>query len=459
MRLSDLWHWDGTLDRRSYAIWGCLLFAIKYNIDRAVAAAYGHPWSPFSYLMESSKGPILAVTPAQLPFYGTLVAVALPFIFVGIAMTLRRLRDAGLPQGLVAVFFLPLINLLFFVVLAIAPPRLPDGTDRKGLLDAIVPRSAVGAAALALATTTLAGVGLTLLAVYGLGEYGWGLFVGVPFTLGLISVLLYGYHQPRAYIECLTVSVLSVSFLGLGLLACAVEGVVCLIMAAPIGGALAALGGTVGYLIQAKPGNGRAAAQTLVALLVCLPGLMGAEAVNGGQAPLIAVQTTIEVDAPPAKVWENVVTFSELPASDDWVFNQAGIACPLRATIQGRGVGAIRHCVFTTGPFVEPITTWDPPNRLAFAVTAQPPAMKELSPWGAIAAPHIDHFLVSERGQFLLTALPGGRTRLEGTTWYRHRIWPVAYWEVWSDAILHRIHTRVLKHVKALSEGRRPSGE
>jgi hypothetical protein len=165
------------------------------------------------------------------------------------------------------------------------------------------------------------------------------------------------------------------------------------------------------------------------------------------------------VDAPPEKVWENVVAFSELPLAEDWIFTRVGIACPLKATIEGRGVGAVRHCVFTTGPFIEPITTWDPPRRLAFAVTAQPPAMVETSPWGKIAAPHIDHFLVSERGQFLLTALPGGRTRLEGTTWYRHRIWPVAYWQPWSDAILHRIHGRVLAHVKALSEGRPPSGE
>ena len=48
--------------------------------------------------------------------------------------------------------------------------------------------------------------------------------------------------------------------------------------------------------------------------------------------------------------------------------------------------------------------------------------------------------------------LPGGRTRLEGTTWYRHHIWPADYWRIWSDWILHSIHQRVLQHVKRLSE-------
>src|SRR5205814_2217938 len=50
--------------------------------------------------------------------------------------------------------------------------------------------------------------------------------------------------------------------------------------------------------------------------------------------------------------------------------------------------------------------------------------------------------------------LPGGRTRLTGTTWYRHEISPSWYWRPWSDAIIHRIHARVLAHVKALSEAR-----
>ena len=57
------------------------------------------------------------------------------------------------------------------------------------------------------------------------------------------------------------------------------------------------------------------------------------------------------------------------------------MACPISAEIEGKGVGAVRHCIFTTGAFVEPITVWDEPNTLAFDVTEQPPPMKELSPY------------------------------------------------------------------------------
>jgi hypothetical protein len=59
------------------------------------------------------------------------------------------------------------------------------------------------------------------------------------------------------------------------------------------------------------------------------------------------------------------------------------------------------------------------------------------------------------QGQFQLTPLPGGRTRLNGTTWYHHTMWPVKYWQIWSDQIIHAIHRRVLHHVKELAEGDR----
>jgi hypothetical protein len=68
-----------------------------------------------------------------------------------------------------------------------------------------------------------------------------------------------------------------------------------------------------------------------------------------------------------------------------------------------------------------------------------------------VTPPHRRGFLVSQGGQFLLTPLPGGRTRLEGTTWYRPSMWPVFYWRWWSDDIIHQIHLRVLRYIAARS--------
>ena len=115
-------------------------------------------------------------------------------------------------------------------------------------------------------------------------------------------------------------------------------------------------------------------------------------------------------------------------------------------------LGADRCCEFSTGSFVEPITRWQQPTLLAFDVSATPAPMRELSPYD-IHPPHLDGFLKSHRGQFRLAPLDGGtRTRLEGTTWCSHKLYPEFYWRLWSDMILHKIHRRVLDQIRALSE-------
>ena len=55
-------------------------------------------------------------------------------------------------------------------------------------------------------------------------------------------------------------------------------------------------------------------------------------------------------------------------------------------------------------------------------------------------------------GEFRLTPLPGGRTRLEGRTTYVVDMFPQAYWAVPARAIVTAIHSRVLHHIQTLAE-------
>jgi hypothetical protein len=171
------------------------------------------------------------------------------------------------------------------------------------------------------------------------------------------------------------------------------------------------------------------------------------------RAPVFAVTTTVEIDAAPEAVWPHVVAFSDLPEPAEWLF-RSGIAYPKRARIEGSGRGAVRYCEFSTGPFVEPIEVWDESRLLKFRVTENPAPLTELSPWPDVVPRHLHGYFVSKQGQFRLVPLAGGRTLLEGTTWYQHGLWPAAYWRWWSDAIIHRIHLRVLRHIRALAESR-----
>ena len=294
-------------------------------------------------------------------------------------------------------------------------------------------------------------IGICAAAIYaGLaagGYYGFGLFCAAPFAGGFGSVWWYTRQGERTNGHCMRVAALSVVSMGVALLALRIEGLICLLMASPLAILLALSGGQLAYVL-------RRSVQSPATLGLCIllsPGITVSELAVHPQPPLIEVRSTVEIASPPETVWKNVVEFSELPQDREWLFH-IGIAYPLRAIIRGTGTGAIRECVFTTGAFIEPIEVWDAPRLLRFSVTHNPAPMTELSPWPGIHPPHLDGYLASERGQFQLTTLPGGRTRLEGTTWYRHHLWPSTYWTLWSDYIIHRIHMRVLNHVKRLSE-------
>ena len=275
-----------------------------------------------------------------------------------------------------------------------------------------------------------------------LGIYGLSLFLLIPVLLGAISAFVYrpATAGRGAEVGAAAVMIASLMLLGMGM-----EGLICVVMSWPLALPLGALGGWMAF----RAANVRLTSGS-VAMLILLPTAGVTWDVNA-KPPLFDVRTSIEIAATPEQVWKHVVTFSDLEAPQEWYF-RAGLAYPMRARIAGSGPGAVRYCEFSTGPFVEPIQIWEEPRLLRFSVTENPAPMHEWSPYAQVLPKHLNGYLVSKQGQFLLTPMPNGHTLLEGTTWYQHGLWPAKYWRWWSDAIIHRIHLRVLNHIRNLSE-------
>jgi len=460
---ADLWRPSGTVERGTYALVGTVAFVLKNNLDRFVAAHFFHQyWGFVNYWVPLREvGRITQLRGRDAIFLETMVAIALPFVWLGVVMTLKRLRSAGLPLALVALFFIPFLNLLFFLLLCLWPEREPEDLTHRGhpstslisdsFLTRIVPESALGSAAASLLITVPAGLLMVLLGVRLLVTYGWGLFIALPFVMGFTAAVTYGVRRPRSLSECIIVASLSVAVMGVALLAFAIEGLICLIMAMPIAVPLAAFGGACGFLVQRRRWSQTGAPAFLSVVLLFVPGVQWTEHAVSTSNPTYVVRSAVDINAPPEKVWKQVVSFSQIPPPTEWIF-RAGVAYPIRAQILGSGPGAERHCVFSTGAFVEPVEIWDEPHRLKFSVTANPPPMDEWTPYTHLDTPHLHGFLVSSGGQFLLTPLPNGGTRLEGTTWYRHGLAPAPYWRLWSAIIIHKIHMRVLRHIKEEAE-------
>lgn len=298
-------------------------------------------------------------------------------------------------------------------------------------------------------TTLLVSILLGFFSIEALGEYGWTVFIWIPILLGFLPPFIVNRFHLLTKKETYSLGRITLFIACFCLLLFALEGIICIAMAFPLALLFNLLGASIAYSIRPKSKESNSKPPIILMLLISL-GFMGFDAYNEPKG-LIQVKTSKIIKANIQTVWNNVVSFDTITAPKDWIF-ETGIAYPTNATIAGRGVGAIRYCNFSTGSFVEPITTWDEPTLLQFTVEKQPIPMNEMNPFWEVHPPHLEGYFNSKRGQFHLTELNETTTKLEGTTWYQIDITPEFYWRIWSDFIIHRIHDRVLNHIKEEAE-------
>ena len=445
-RLLRLWFGlSEPVSRTAYALSGFGLMGLKYVTETGLVHHVTGRWlTPLDYFNPLLTSRLAAVGGSNL-LSGAMITWTLPFLWIGVSMTMRRAEDAGRSPLLALLYFVPLVNYATMLVLCVLPsrPRQADGLRSVEARSGHALRSALLGVVVGLAIA-IAMVGVSVMAF---GQYGTTLFLATPFVMGAAAAYVFNFETPRPAGRTMGLAILTVVVAGGAILLFAFEGILCLVMAAPLAIAMALMGAWLGRALASRPRSG---APSIAFVLVPLPLLAALEGARPAPSPS-EVLTTVEISAPADVVWRHVVTFSELRQPPAWFF-RLGIAYPQRATIAGRGVGALRRCEFSTGAFLEPITAWEEPSRLAFDVSAQPPPLTEWSPYRHVAAPHLDGYLRVRGGEFRLRPLPGGRTLLEGRTFYDARLYPTAYWSLWSDALIHAIHLRVLEHIKALAE-------
>ena len=155
---------------------------------------------------------------------------------------------------LIVLFFVPLVNLILFLVLILLPTQevltavavarpAPRSLEPWQRVHRNFARDSYWRSGLvSLAITVPLSVLAVVVGAQMLQSYGFSLFVGAPFALGMISVLLFGFSKPQPLGASLAVAMLAATLAGLAVLAVALEGIICLIMAAPIAYFLALLG-------------------------------------------------------------------------------------------------------------------------------------------------------------------------------------------------------------------------
>ena len=231
----------------------------------------------------------------------------------------------------------------------------------------------------------------------------------------------------------------------------AMEGVICILMAAPFVGLLGIIGALLGHWLATLTSRPAYQVQSAawLAVIVCAVG----ESVTP-PAPLEDVVTSeVIINATPAQVWKQLKDIRDLPAPTEPLF-VLGVAHPVETYVIGEGgVGAERICRLSTGDMPERITVWKPEQELQFVVLDTPATMREATFFGReLEAAHLHGTYTSLEGGFRLEALPNGQTRLTGNSRYLLTITPASYWNLWTRQIVSQVQLRVMNHVKAKAE-------
>lgn len=275
-------------------------------------------------------------------------------------------------------------------------------------------------------------------------DYGSVIFALTPIAAGCVSSLVFARVNPGADFPKPLLSILY------GCLTCTIplvlggiEGVICVVMAAPVGMLLGLAGWLIAVLLLAIFGKrGRILAAPIFLLV---PAASFMENKIGVRAFDDRVETIVRIDAPPAKIWP-LLHHLELPEPNEPLF-RAGVAHPLRVETNGLN----RTCVLSTGRMAEKIEGLEPEKRLRFRVLNTPPSMKELSPYSLHPA-HLDDYYQCETGEFELRPQADGSTLLIGKSTYRCRYAPEIYWKLWTRRIVRDVHLRVMREIEAQAE-------
>lgn len=279
----------------------------------------------------------------------------------------------------------------------------------------------------------------------------------VPFALGYLTVAIGERERPWGWLARIVAPMLTaVVTLTAGLLL-AWEGLICVVLWLPLTAILAILGGLtaaiVGLLTRRR--QTRTVAMCVVAGLPLL--VAPVEKLRHLPQEVRPVHTAMDIAADPAVIWRAISRVRAFePAEHGFAWTHAiGFPRPVEATLEGEGVGAVRHASFEGGVvFVERVTAWEPGQRLAFTVHADPNAipMRTLDQHVTVGGEYFDVL----EGEYRLEALGPGLVRLHLTSRHRLSTRFNAYARLWTDFVMADIQRYILARLKMRAEAGRP---
>jgi len=278
-----------------------------------------------------------------------------------------------------------------------------------------------------------------------------GFLVLIPLVLGYLTIVFLPASEPVTWKQTILLPWTSActAMVTAGLLM--IEGLICLIMAAPIWMLLASIGGMIGRAARKAPPTALNVATFL--LLISPPVVSGLESFRPGPISIETVINEAVIEASPAQVWREIrsvrtIEPRELPGSFVFVM---GFPKPLDAEISGDGIGAVRHARFEGGVvFTETVTDWEPERVLGFTIRANteqiPPTT--LDEHITIGGEYFDTL----NGRYEIIPEGERRVRLKLSSQHRLSTRFNPYAALWSRYIMSSIQSNILTVIEKRAE-------
>lgn len=234
------------------------------------------------------------------------------------------------------------------------------------------------------------------------------------------------------------------------------EGVICVILLAPLWLGSGLAGAEITYRLRRRVKDGRNYCFALFALpLVAIQ----VEPLVPLPVSTHSVTRSVDIHASPSQLWPMLRGIPDVrPGEGRWNITQdmIGVPRPLGARLTGDAVGADRFAAWEHDiRFRERITDWQPGRRLSWRFI-----FDDLGGWGYTdkhLLPDSSYFKVVTGGYVAEPVAPGV-TRVTLHTEYLIRTPVNAYAALWGELFLGDLHDNLLAVIKRRAERPRPAG-
>ncbi|WP_235596302.1 hypothetical protein [Leptospira weilii] len=263
------------------------------------------------------------------------------------------------------------------------------------------------------------------------------------FLVCIFFIFIFAQSKKTALWQSLLVFFLFIVSPLVGVLIIGAEGFICILMALPIFYILFLIGVAIGYFIRFR------ILSKYLLLLIVFTFNISAYVYDRYDSKFETneVQTSLVVHAPAEEVWKRITSPFTFGEADHFFFRN-GISYPVSMKLVQENGRSLLAVDYSNGTTVAAVTTLDENDRMGFSFPEPQITMVETSLYREVEPKHIRGKIWAVFGEFRLVPISKTEVKIVATTRYVNSLGPKFYWKLWADYLMDELHQHVLRKIK-----------